>query len=74
MRNHHDAGCAVGEGDGAGREGAKCVNNPYRAIRAGSAFEQAPESRFSSEALIGLWSLNLLRSARYARLSATRRR
>src|SRR6266436_132236 len=39
--NHNDARRAVSEGDSGSREGAEYVNNPYRAIPAGSAFEQA---------------------------------
>ena len=39
--DHDDPRSAVRQGDGGGREGAEYVNNPYRAIPAGSAFEQA---------------------------------
>src|SRR5438128_6928005 len=39
--NHNNAGRAVVESDGGGREGAEYVDNPYCAIPAGSAFEQA---------------------------------
>ena len=35
--NHNDARRAVSEGDSGSREGAEYVNNPYRAIPAGSA-------------------------------------
>ena len=46
--DHDDAGGAVCESDGGGREGAKYVDDRHRAGRPSRAFEQTVEGDFHS--------------------------